>query len=468
MIRDTFLRRATWFLLFVLHSASVFSTEAAEVELVVEMPSTPESIDLTRYSLGQGGLSDSPMFEQHVEQLTQLKPQTIRLFVQEYFNILPERHSNNWETLDKAIEVIRATKAKPILSLCFKPSILFPKVDQDTVHPKSYKEWGELVTQLVKHCNEQRRFGIEYWEIGNEPDIGEDGGCPYRFQPKDYLIYYTRTAEAIRRADPRAKIGGPALANYKSEIGDALLEHCNNGKAPLHFFSWHVYHNNPSYLRQSIKDVNEKIARYPKLKNVETILDEWNMSLEKPILNPSFQPAFILETTSGFYEEGLSRSAYYHIRDYFVDPDLFSFMSSKGRLFMAHWWNVMPQYDGLYDQQGQVRPAYYAFKLLSLIRGDKMLIKGTTPDVKGFAASQSKWNQVVIWNFPQKARGETAMVTMRFPTFQKGRFRSMQLNSTRSVNNLEILRQGDVKELESEPLRFELAPYDIRWIEVTQ
>jgi xylan 1,4-beta-xylosidase len=465
MIRENSLSRALYCLGFVF--VGVLGS-AAEFELIVEAPESSESIDLTRYSLGQGGLSDSPMFEQHVEQIAQLKPQTIRLFVQEYFNIYPDHRTNYWETLDKAIEVIRATKAKPILSLCFKPLTLFPKIDQDVVHPNSYKEWGELITALVKHCNDEQSFGIEYWEIGNEPDIGEDGGCPYRFQPKDYLRYYTQTAQAIRKADPSAKIGGPALANYKNPIGDALLEHCNAGRAPLHFFSWHAYNNDPNYLRQSIQDVREKIARYPKLKGVETILDEWNMSLDRPVLLPAFQPAFILETTSAFYEEGLSRSAYYHIRDYFVDPVNFWFMSRKGREFMAHWWNVMPQYDGLYDHQGQVRPAYYAFKLLSLIRGDKLAIKGTTADIKGFAAQRSKWSQVVVWNFPQKGSGEEASVTIRFPFAEKGSFRVMKLNSERAINHLEILQRGNVADLEKNPMRFQMAPYDIRWIEITQ
>src|SRR5882762_7314000 len=103
------------------------------------------------------------------------------------------------------------------------------------------------------------------------------------------------------------------------------------------------------------------------------------MSLDQPLLAPAFQPAFVLETTLGFLEEGLSCSAYYHIRDSFVDEAQFSkFMSAKGAAFVARWWNDTPQYDGLYDSQGGVRPAYYAFKLLSLIKGRQLAINGTT------------------------------------------------------------------------------------------
>ena len=37
------------------------------VELVVECASAGKEVDLTRYALGQGGLSDKPMFNPHVE-----------------------------------------------------------------------------------------------------------------------------------------------------------------------------------------------------------------------------------------------------------------------------------------------------------------------------------------------------------------------------------------------------------------
>src|SRR6266850_7050376 len=267
-------------LLFLLLAAFSMGAEAAAVELTIDGSQAGEEIDLTRYALGQGGLSDKPMFDSHVEQIAQLHPQTIRIFVQEFFNLNPKRGKYHWDTLDKVIETILATKAKPILCLCFKPKTLFPKIDQAVVHPADYEEWEELIFQLVRHCNKDKRYGIEYWEVSNEPDIGEDGGCPYLFQAPDYVIYYTHTVSAILRADPRAKVGGPALAGYNSDIGTALIEHCGKNQTPLHFFSWHVYHSDPGYFRKSIREVKGRLAKFPKLKEIETMITEWNMSLD--------------------------------------------------------------------------------------------------------------------------------------------------------------------------------------------
>jgi xylan 1,4-beta-xylosidase len=440
-----------------------------EVTITVDTSHPAGPIDLTRYALGQGGLSDRPMISDRVQQIRQLHPQTIRLFVQQYFDLYPAHHQYHWDTLDKAIEAILATGAKPIMNICFKPSVLYPKIDDQIVDPTSYPEWEELIYQLVKHCNQVRKFGIEYWEIGNEGDIGEPGGSPYKFTPQNYLRYYLHTVTTIRRADPNAKVGGPALANYRSPIGDALIDFCGRGKAPLDFLSWHMYTNDPRNLWHTIGVMKAKLARYPQLSHVETILDEWNMSLEDPVLNPCFQPALVLETTSGYYREGLSRSAYYHIRDYFVDPKLFSpFMSPRGTMFMAHWWNVMPQYDGLYDNHDRVRPAYYAFKLLSLIKGQRLTTTGTNSDVNAFAARHGPWVNLVLWNFPLEGSGQEYSVTIDFRGETSGTVRLVHLNPKVSINDLEQVRNGSVSELGGNPLRVSLHPYGIYWVELTE
>ena len=129
------------------------AASAEPVELVIDSAHPAGEIDLTRYSLGQGGLSHEPMFDVHLDQVARLKPRTIRLFVQEYFDLYPERGRYHWDTLDRSLENILATGAKPLMSLCFKPRILYPQTDQDIVHPTDYAEWEALIEALVRHCN---------------------------------------------------------------------------------------------------------------------------------------------------------------------------------------------------------------------------------------------------------------------------------------------------------------------------
>lgn len=444
-----------------------------KIALVIDTTRALEPIDLTRYALGQGGLSEQPMIGDRADQIRQLHPQTINFFVQEYFDLYPAQHQYHWTTLDKAIETILATGAKPIMNLTFKPRILYPQINDAIVAPTSWTEWEELIYQLVRHCNDARKFGIQYWLIGNEGDIGESSGCPYKFSPQNYLTYYRHTTMAIRRADSTAKVGGPAPANYKSPVGSAMVDALINSAAreevPFDFLCFHGYSNDPRDFWNEIDYMKSKLAGRPQLAHVETMIDQWNMSLNNPILDTAFQPAFILEATLGFYQRGLTRSSYYQIRDYFVDPVVFSkFMSLRGTAFMAHWWNTMPQYDGLYDNQNRLRPAYYAFLLLNHIRGQRLAVNGTNSHVRALAAASDAWINVLLWNFPLEGPGSTYEATVEFPSERKGSVRLVKLNPESPVNNLEQIRNGAVSDIAHDPLRATLHPYGIYWVEITK
>ena len=219
------------------------------------------------------------------------------------------------------------------MCLCFKPGVLFGTVDQDRVEPSDYEAWKRLISRLVKHYKD-RGTGIRYWKVANEPDIGESGGCPYRFQPDNYVRYYGHTAAAILKADPNARVGGPALANVRSPILPALLSACDEGGLPLNFISWHIYSSDPARVRGTIEYAKDLLKKHPRLKP-ETFLDEWNMDLQDPPLDPRFQPCYLLEVIWQMKDAGLSWSCYYHIRDYHVAYEQFaSFFSPQGASFI--------------------------------------------------------------------------------------------------------------------------------------
>ena len=173
------------------------SPAVGPTDLVVDTSRPSGPIDLTRYALGQGGLSDQPMISDRVDQIAQLHPQTIHVFLQEYFDLYPAHHQFHWETLDKTLDAIRATGARPIVSLCIKPRVLYPQINDEIVDPTDYAEWEELIFQLVKHCNQDRKYGIEYWILSNEGDIGEPGGVPFRFPTPRVNLCTTNIRRAL-------------------------------------------------------------------------------------------------------------------------------------------------------------------------------------------------------------------------------------------------------------------------------
>jgi len=387
-------------LIFFFCSSAYAQTQPISVKVFFDEQQGPLEID--RFALGQGGLSEEPMWDDRIAEIRALRPRIIRLFIQEYFNLLPERDRYHFKTLDRSVDTILKTGAKPLMCICFKPRVLFPVVSQDIVEPNDYDQWEKLIFNLVRHYKNQGA-GIRYWEVSNEPDIGEDGGCPYRFKPDSYCRYYQHTVAAILRADPNALVGGPALANSGSPILPALLDLCTKEGTPLHFVSWHIYSSDPKRIRATIDNVKSLLKKYPALKP-ETFLNEWNMNLGFPPSDVRIQPCYVAEVAWQMKDGGLDYSCYYHIRDYHVSFERFApFMSTRGTAFMTGWWNRMPQFDGLFDFQNNVRPAYFTFKLLSRLTGERLRLTSNAPTVHGFATRDERFSSyeynLLLWNF---------------------------------------------------------------------
>ena len=382
-------------------SAAVAQTRTATLKLDFTKDVGPMEMD--HISLGQGGLSPDPIWDNRIAEIRALHPHLIRLFVQEYFNLLPAPGRYHFETLDPSVDEIVRAGAVPLMCIAIKPKVLFPNIDQDIVDPNSYPKWEALISALVNHYKQRGLHGL-YWEVGNEGDIGESGGSPYRFTPEDYIRYYRHTVAAILRADPGAHVGGPAIANYKSPILPALLAAADRDKLPLSFISWHIYNSDPKAIQGTIGYVKGLLAQHPSL-HPETILDEWNMALTVPPKDPRIQPAFIAETAWRMKGSGLTYSCYYQIRDYHVDRDRFTpFFSLGGASFMASWWNRMPQYSGLFDYQNVMRPAYFTFELLARLTGDRLEAISNDDHVHAFLTYDKtyRYYSLMFWNFSSK------------------------------------------------------------------
>lgn len=355
---------------------------------------------MEQMALGQGGLSQEPMLAGRIAEIRALKPAIIRLFVSEYYDVLDQTGHYHFETLDSMVNNILETGAKPFMSFCLKPRLFFPVIDQDIVEPNDYMAWEEFVYQVVRHFV-GRNVGIQFWEVGNEVDIGEDGGTPYRFKPDSYARYYKHTTSAILRADPRAKVGGPALAYYKSPILPKLLSVCSQQGLQLDFVSFHNYNNSPTAIREQIEYVKGLTRQYSGLQP-QIIMNEWNMDLFNPPLDPRFQPSFIAETIWQMKDSGLDYSCYYQIRDWYVNYDTFAkVFSPYGAAFMTRWWNRQAQFSGLIDYQNQLRPAYYSFKLISRMAGNRLEVNSDHDKVHGFATHDPKlmMHNMMLWNF---------------------------------------------------------------------
>lgn len=436
---------------------------ADPVQLRVDFARPDGTWNMPALALGQGGLQSDPMVEPHIKEIRQLRPKTVRVFLSEYYRIYPAHGTYDWTKLDRELRAVRATGARPTLALAMKPPVLYPVVDHFVVHPNDEAEWERLCEALARHCREER-FEIAAWEVGNEPDIGESGGTPQFFKSAaDYNRFYAHTVAGLLRGDPTAQVGGPAVASADSFLVEGLIEHCATQGLPLHFLSWHLYSDSPGAHAANIAKQRARLARFPQLRDVKLFISEWNMDLMHPNLAPGFQPCFILETMRRFGEAGLDMAAYYHIRDCFVDPADFDWMSPGGRRFMAHWWNTMPQYSALFDHHSRVRPAWYAFRLLGQLEGPRYAVEGEQGSVRAIAGDGNGYKHLLVWRYGTDGPDELEVrIDLAGVAGRDGRV--VQLDAGAALNDIQVLRFGRAETLGTEA--WKLKPWDVRWVEV--
>jgi xylan 1,4-beta-xylosidase len=213
----------------------------------------------------------------------------------------------DWTIVDKILDTYLHSGAKPFVEIGFMPQALSTRPDPYRHHwpkdelfvgwtypPKDFAKWGELVYQLALHW--VARYGKSEvagwnWEVWNEPDISYWHGTP-----EEYDKLYDFAVDAVRRALPEAKVGGPATtgpgAAKAADFLRQFLRHCASGAnyatgkigAPLDFISFHAKGSPEAKdghvqmgLAHQLRDVDEGlkiVSSFPQFAHLPVILSE--------------------------------------------------------------------------------------------------------------------------------------------------------------------------------------------------
>jgi xylan 1,4-beta-xylosidase len=174
----------------------------------------------------------------------------------------------DWTRLDAIMDELTRPGIEPFVQASFMPQALSTQPEpytpalvksglpRDMVSggaffpPKDYPKWEALIEAWARHSGE--RYGIErasswLWELWNEPE------SPYwRGTKEEYFKLYDHFTAAVKRALPKARVGGPHVTDPGWKNGDVFmrefLEHCRSGKnsatgavgAPLDFIAFHA------------------------------------------------------------------------------------------------------------------------------------------------------------------------------------------------------------------------------------
>ena len=168
----------------------------------------------------------------------------------------------------------------------------------DPTPPPDFDRYAAIAKHIVLHYNRGwangYHYGIRYWEVWNEPDLGK---LFWSGTESQYFELYRKIARAVKAADNHALVGGPAIAkpNDDTPYRDVLMQQARSTHTPLDFYSWHWYatdSNDPRDFNRIAQNLRARLDRYG-LTGTRSFLTEWNYGLSEPPPSPLIRASFI-------------------------------------------------------------------------------------------------------------------------------------------------------------------------------
>jgi xylan 1,4-beta-xylosidase len=347
----------------------------------------------------------------------------------------------DWKIIDRIFDTFHDSGLKPLVEIGFMPEALsthpepyrhnFPNGSIFTgwaYPPKDYNKWSELVFQFAKHLRE--RYGDAevktwLWEVWNEPDI------PYwQGTHEEYFKLYDYSVDAVLRAIPGAKVGGPdatGISERSAQFLTDFLQHCDTGRnyatgkqgAPLTFISYHpkgapAWEDNHMQMGLStqLKAVERgfKIAAAsPKWKNTPIILGEFDPD-GCAACTPQRDPRFgyrNIPLYAAYTADAISHTLALAEREH---------VKLEGIVTWAFEFENQPYFVGYRElaNNGVDKPILNLFRMLGLLSHDQIEVSDpaalnteqvvrdgvrANPDIRVIATRSDHGVQILVWNY---------------------------------------------------------------------
>ena len=385
----------------------------------------------------------------------------------------------DWTILDRIFDTYLERGVRPYAQIGFMPKALSTRPEPYqhkwrvgapyreiytgwAYPPNDYEKWAELIYQWTKHCVD--RYGGEevatwYWETWNEPNIAYWQGTPQEFHKlHDYAI------DAVRRALPTAKVGGPDTAGSGGQFMRDFLEHCLRGKnyatgkrgTPLDFVAFHAKgrpdtvagHVRMGIANQlrTIDDGFRIIASYPELRNTPIVIGESDpegcAACQGPHLAYRNGPMYSSYTAASFARKH--------------DLAEKHGVNLEGALTWAFEFEGHPYFAGFRSlaTNGIDKPVLNVFRMFSMMSGNRLAVTSDAAvplskilrrgvrdavDVSALASMENGKLCVLVWHYhDEDVAGPAAAVTLNvdgLPAVSEGKARATHYRVDENYSN---------------------------------
>jgi hypothetical protein len=237
--------------------------------------------------------------------------------------------------IDRYVAYCKSVGAEPLIQV--------PLISNYAKHKFPASANAADAAEMVTYANVTKRYGIKYWEIGNEPDLYAEVNFGARIFPSYSVSRFCRDfnafAKAMKAVDPTIKILGPELAwkyypnEPKESANDWLTPFLRECKGNYDIVSVHRYSyppdqctlanvmNDPQRFVETIKSINELVRSLsPGIPVAVTEANiTWDGTPKKNVCQASPQTFYaalwVAETLCDAREQGLWAMCYWSLAE---------------------------------------------------------------------------------------------------------------------------------------------------------
>jgi hypothetical protein len=274
-------------------------------------------------------------------------------------------------------------------------------IKRGTFPPADYLKWARIAEHIIRHYNEGWadgfHYGIEYWEIWNEPDcLNADGSNPcWQGTEEEFVEFFCTVLPYLKSKFPCLKIGGPAFCWGWGEgrLPHKLLAAMQERGMTMDFYSFHCYAHDPEQIRINTEQVDLLLEKYG-FAGMETNLNEWNYNCGW--MGDDFIRG--IDTIKGIKGASYTTAC--------------MCVGQASTLDMLMYYDARPcSYNGLFDTDTKrILKGYYPFKMFnSLYRlGTAVKIGDLPKGIYAAAATDGKTHGLLLTRFDDAAEPGSA------------------------------------------------------------
>lgn len=406
----------------------VSKASGTPANIVVDTKAQLEPIKTDFYhAFAQGGEESGDMLASIVSDVRALQPIYIRLdHLYDHYNVVGRSGSEltfDWTQLDRAVNTILSTGAKPVLSLSYMPAVIAR--DGSIINPPNdWNEWALVVQKTIEHYSgksERNLSGVLY-EVWNEPDLAQFGSWKLGGD-KSYLTLYRYASIGANNAanvNPFS-LGGPSTTGLYQRWIETLVQSGNR----VNFFSWHSYLSDPKQFATDQRNLIDWLLPYPSYTLLPKLITEYGFSGAK---SNGYGTAYGAAHTAAVVRQLISGGPTY----------MFTFQLKDGpNQSNGSGWGLIT-----HDDNGlSKKPRYFVFNFLDRMAGTRLGLAGEGSWVTGFASTKNGVIRTLLVNFDATGNHQEN-VPIRFTNLDPGSYQLVQnflvgrdVTTTQSVEN---------------------------------